>query len=229
MARPTKLTTEVEETILKAIRGGNYAGTAATYAGVDRSTYFRWLERGDPAGTAAADSRYRAFRARVEQAKAEAEVRDITMIAKAGERDWRARAWSVERRHPERWARRAAAEEEGSSLERALAAPGTSYRLAALSEPEQNDLARLLDRARVDNPANQGGSVAPLPSSVEIWELQVVQRLEKNPKQYRRWVSRDLELIRTQPDRYEEAHRELLDEIAEQLEMAPRPTPETGV
>lgn len=159
MARPTKLTTEVEETILKAIRSGNYAGTAATYAGVDRSTYFRWLERGDPAGTAPTDGRYRAFRARVEQAKAEAEVRDITMIAKAGERDWRARAWSVERRHPERWARRAAAEEERSSLERALAAAGTSYRLAALSEPEQNDLARLLDRARVDNPANKGGSV----------------------------------------------------------------------
>jgi transposase len=228
MARPTKLTTEVEEKILKAIRSGNYAEPAALYAGVHRATYFRWMERGDPAGTAPTDRRYRAFRARVEQAKAEAEVRDVTMIAKAGERDWRARAWSLERRHPERWARRAAAEEEGSSLERALAAAGTSYRLAALSEPEQNELARLLDRARVDNPANKGGPVAPLPSFVEIWKVQVVQRLEKNPKQYRRWVTRDLELIRTQPDRYE-ARLELLDEVAEQLEMAPRPTPETGV
>jgi len=221
MARPTKLTTEVEERILQAIRSSNYPQTAAAFAGVHRSSYFRWMERGDPSGTAAADRRYRAFRAGVEQAQAEAEVRDVTMIAKAGERDWRARAWSLERRHPERWARRAATEEEVSLLERALAAAGNSYRVASLPEPEQNELARLLDRARVGDPA-KGGPAAPLPGAEDFWEHQLLRRLDHSALKGQ-WVGRDLELVRTQPDRLDEARRELLDEMAARLGMAPRP------
>lgn len=226
MARPTKLTPEVEEKILKAIRSDNYAETAARYAGVDRSTYFRWMERGNPAGIAPADSRYRTFRARVEQAQAEAEVHDVTIIAKAGERDWRARLELLKRRHPERWARRAPSEEEGSSLERALAAAGSSYRLDSLSEPEQDELARLLDRARLGDPGQKSGRVAPLPNAQDIWEHRVLRRLEEHPEQHRRFVSHSLELIWTQPDREKEAQRELLDEVAEQLGMPPRPESE---
>ena len=87
MARPSKLTPEVEERILSAVRAGTSIAGAAGYAGIDSSTFHRWMERGDPSGTERADARFRSFRRRVEQARAEAEVRDITLIAKAAQQD----------------------------------------------------------------------------------------------------------------------------------------------
>jgi hypothetical protein len=101
--RPTKLTPDVQETIVKALLAGNYAITAAACAGIDASTYYRWLERGDPEGTAKGDAPYREFRATVERAKAQAEVGMVTRIALAGEDHWSAIAWLLARRWPQRW------------------------------------------------------------------------------------------------------------------------------
>ncbi len=223
MARPIKLTNEVEEKIIMAIRAGNYAHVAAQSGGIDPATYYRWKKRGDPAGTNPADSRYRTFRARIEQAEAQAEVLHVASIAKAGERDWHARKFLLERRHPERWARRAPAEEEGSVLERSLAATGSGYRLSALSEPEQAELARLLDSARVGESGKGVGPVTPLPSGSDMWEQQVLRRLEGHPELKQRFTRGSLALYRTEPDRHGEAVDELLDEIAEELGLAPRP------
>lgn len=108
MARPTKLAPEVEERIIKALLAGSHVATAARCAGLSPSTFHRWIERGDPTRTRAADRPYRKFRARVEQTLAEAEVRQLVLIDRAGKTHWRARAWLLERRHPERWGRRAA-------------------------------------------------------------------------------------------------------------------------
>lgn len=58
MARPTKLTPETQERILKAVRAGNYAEASARSAGVAASTYYRWLDR----GAGKPDGPYRAFR-----------------------------------------------------------------------------------------------------------------------------------------------------------------------
>jgi len=110
MARPTKLSPEIEERIVSAVRAGTSIAGAAAYAGIDPSTFHRWMERGDPKRTGRADGRYREFRARVEQASGEAEVRDVTVIAKAAPSDWRAAAWRLERRRPERYGRAAVEE-----------------------------------------------------------------------------------------------------------------------
>ena len=48
--RSTKLSPEVEEKILKAIRAGNYAAIAAEYAGISESTFYGWLRRGRKEG-----------------------------------------------------------------------------------------------------------------------------------------------------------------------------------
>src|SRR5215210_1187725 len=103
IGRPSKLTHAVQETIVTAIQAGNYATVAAACAGIDPSTYHRWLERGDPKRKAKADEPYREFRAAVDQAKAEAEVRLVTQIAVAGEKHWGANAWLLARRFPKRW------------------------------------------------------------------------------------------------------------------------------
>lgn len=110
MARPSKLTPEVEEKILNAVGTGSSFAGAAGYAGIDASTFHRWMQRGDPDAKERADAPFRTFRRKVEQARDEAEVRDITLIAKAGKTDWRAAAWRLERRMPERYGRAATTE-----------------------------------------------------------------------------------------------------------------------
>jgi transposase len=104
MGRPTKLTPEVQDKIVAALRAGNYQETAAMYAGVEARTFYRWMERGE--SDDADDEIYRQFRQAVEKAKADAEVRDIALIDKAAhDGSWQAAAWKLERKFPNRWGR----------------------------------------------------------------------------------------------------------------------------
>jgi hypothetical protein len=100
--RPTKLTAEIQATICEVIQSGCYLETAAAFVGLDRGTIYRWLKKG-------ARSRrgpYRAFADAVRRAMAQAEIRDLLHIRKAGEFHWQAAAWRLERRYPKRWGRR---------------------------------------------------------------------------------------------------------------------------
>ena len=109
MARPTKLTPEVSDRVLQAIRAGNFQSTAARFAGIDPGAFHRWMRRGErePRGI------YGDFHDRVERALAEAEVRDIAMIERASQSHWQAAAWRLERMHPERWGRKERVEHTG--------------------------------------------------------------------------------------------------------------------
>ena len=53
--RPSKLTPEVQEKIVTAIRAGNYAQVAAVYAGIGERTFYRWMERGEKSKAETAD------------------------------------------------------------------------------------------------------------------------------------------------------------------------------
>lgn len=136
--RPTKLTPEVQEVIVSAIRAGNYIETAAALAGISKDALYDWLKKGnDPYGFAKARI-YREFADAVKKAVAESEERDLAIIQRAAEgyevvrkrattrrneetgklevveqsveqsRDfsWTAAAWRLERKFPDRWARR---------------------------------------------------------------------------------------------------------------------------
>jgi len=102
MGRPTKLTDAVEQKLLEAIKAGNYRRVAAHYAGVSIRTFQAWVER----GKAAPGSRHGSFLQRVLEAEGQAEIEATGCIAKAAKEDWRAAAWYLERKHPERWARK---------------------------------------------------------------------------------------------------------------------------
>jgi hypothetical protein len=100
--QPTKLTAEVQDKIIEAIKMGNYQETAAAYAGIAQSTFYHWMERGrnEP------DSIYSEFMEAVEKAKAQSEVRDVTLIEKAAtDGSWQAAAWKLERKFPQKWGR----------------------------------------------------------------------------------------------------------------------------
>ncbi len=111
MARPTKLTPEIQERIVAAIRAGNYPEPSACSAGVSPATYYRWMKRGEEAKTGI----YREFYEAVKRAEASAEVHAVAVIRKeiaAG--DWRAAANFLERRFGDRWRRRESIEHDGT-------------------------------------------------------------------------------------------------------------------
>lgn len=103
MARPSKLTKEVQEKIMQAVQAGNYLDTAANYAGVDGSTMRRWVQKGEAPN---APEPYRTFCTSLKSARAAAEVRSVALIQQAaGGGTWQAAAWYLERSYPDRWGR----------------------------------------------------------------------------------------------------------------------------
>jgi transposase len=101
--RPSKFAPPVCQKIVDVIRAGNFVQTAAEYAGVDRSTVYDWVRRGERER----QGPYREFAEQVRKALADAEVRDLAIISKAaGEGQWQAAAWRLERKFPERYGRR---------------------------------------------------------------------------------------------------------------------------
>lgn len=100
--RPSKLTPEVEDKLLTALRAGNFRGPSAFYAGVSMRALQEWMAAGkrDP------KSDFGRLRALVLQAEKGAEIAHVANIAKAArEGDWKAAAWWLERKASARWAR----------------------------------------------------------------------------------------------------------------------------
>jgi transposase len=105
--RPSKLTPEVQETIVKYLRAGNSFKTACECAGIGASTGLEWRARGeDRHCDRESDDIYAAFAEATRKAEHDAIARNVALIQKAGaEGNWQASAWFLERRRPEEWGR----------------------------------------------------------------------------------------------------------------------------
>lgn len=101
MSRPTKLTPEIADLIVAAIRAGSFPEPAARAAGVSPATLYRWKRR----GRSEEEGPYRDFLETLRRAEGAAEVHAIAVIRKQMPGDWRAALAYLERRHPERWQR----------------------------------------------------------------------------------------------------------------------------
>jgi hypothetical protein len=108
MCRITKLTEEMTEKICEYIKAGSYAEVAAQACGIDRATYYGWMKKGrEKTGTKI----HVDFFDRVQKALAYNETRNAIIITRAAETNWTAAAWLLERKHPERWGRERAIEQ----------------------------------------------------------------------------------------------------------------------
>lgn len=98
----TRLTTDVREKILTAVRAGNYLEVAARYAGIAESTFWDWVRKGRDGHPT-----YTPFVKELDEAQAQSEVLDLARIGKAAEdpERWTAAAWRLERRYPDRYGR----------------------------------------------------------------------------------------------------------------------------
>lgn len=105
MAPRSKLTDDTRDTLARVIGAGGTYALAATVAGISERTLYAWLERGDPARRRARDAPHRDLRAAIDRARAQRESDLVLQMTRAAQRgSWRAAAWLLERRHPERWA-----------------------------------------------------------------------------------------------------------------------------
>lgn len=110
-ARPVKsiCPPEQEAALLAAIREGNYHVTACRLAGVAWRAFQDWYARGEADDTGP----YRDLVDAVNRAEAEAEATSVKTLRVAGERDWRANAAWLARRHPQRWSEQGPRREVG--------------------------------------------------------------------------------------------------------------------
>jgi transposase-like protein len=120
MGRPTKLTADLKERLIGALRSGAPNETAAGFAGIAESTFYAWLARAqeDLKNNPEIATDYTEFQEAVEKAQAEAELEKLLIINAAAKGkpttegapgtagQWQAAAWFLERRHPERYGRR---------------------------------------------------------------------------------------------------------------------------
>ena len=102
--RPLELTPQKQKIILDAIREGATYTVAADLAGICYVTLNRWTIAGaDPM----APPELRDFCYELEKAKAEGELALIKTINKAARKDWKAAAWQLERRNPQKYGKAA--------------------------------------------------------------------------------------------------------------------------
>jgi len=102
MGRKTKLTPAIQAKMLQMIRQGIAGERAAEACGLNASTFYVWLNRGE----AAKSGMFHEFFKAVKKADAEAEVLIIGRIQLAAQSGtWTAAAWIAERKWRERWGR----------------------------------------------------------------------------------------------------------------------------
>ena len=101
MGRTTILSETIQARMVQAIEGGNYAPTAAEYAGIGVSTHYDWLKKGETG-----ESPYAEYLEAIKKAEAVAEVRNVTLIQNAAANTWTAAAWYLERKHWDRWGKK---------------------------------------------------------------------------------------------------------------------------
>ena len=90
--RPTGLTPQVRNTILKAVENGCYAHVAAAKAGITEKTLYEWINRGE-----SGEEPFREFSECLLTSCANAEDRVLGILKSAQEGsidgDWKAGAW----------------------------------------------------------------------------------------------------------------------------------------
>jgi len=130
------LTPERQEKICQLLRDGNYISVACKIAGISHKTFTRWLKRGESEKT----GKYVKFVKAVKKAEAENEARAVTIIQQAMPKSWQAAMTFLERKYPQRWARREYVEAKIGNED------GKEIREKAESDPEFLDLLFKLQR-----------------------------------------------------------------------------------
>jgi transposase len=110
MARPSKLTPEVQAEIVRRVLVGAPYETACQAVGIDYFTFRRWMQAGEKART----GKYREFCEAVKRAESTCKANMAAVIARAAnDGDWRAAEAYLKRRDRANWGDQVAVEHSG--------------------------------------------------------------------------------------------------------------------
>jgi hypothetical protein len=98
--RPTKLTDEVQETIVSNLSSCAHRSIAAGCAGIGTRTLVTWMRNGKERPK----SRFGKFRRAILEAEKRAEMRLAALIVRAAANDPKQAQWMLSHRFPKRWA-----------------------------------------------------------------------------------------------------------------------------
>lgn len=99
MARPSKLTPELQQRLIQAISIGSSLASACAYAGVSYKVFREWMIRGERESS----GKYCEFREAVRHAEARTEIELVAAWRSHCKTNWRACAEFLSRRFPDRW------------------------------------------------------------------------------------------------------------------------------
>jgi hypothetical protein len=99
--RPSLLTAQRRDDLTLMLAHGVPVGVAARSVDVSPRSVRRWMQEGDLRERVAEIRAAR--RVEPDASAARLEARLAVLILRASEHDWRASAWWLERRYPERW------------------------------------------------------------------------------------------------------------------------------
>lgn len=146
VGRKSKLTNELMKEAEMLLRAGNYTETVCDYLGIHRSTWYKWLAEGEHAKSGLK----REFFDTIKKAESTAEIRNVNIVQKAAEEDWKAAMTYLERKFPQRWARRdkISADIEHSGKNGGPIQLETALDLSALSDQELLVLEKILEKSQ---------------------------------------------------------------------------------
>ena len=96
-----KYTPEMVKQLIKYVEGGSYIVVACRAVGIAEKTFYEWFKKGE-----AGIDPYSKLSKSIKMAKAKAEIKNIEIIQKAAGKNWQASMALLERKYPQRWARR---------------------------------------------------------------------------------------------------------------------------
>lgn len=101
--RPSKLTPQVHNRIIEAIKQGATYDLASKYGGIAYNTFNEWMKRGAQED----EGPFRDFYDAVKLAEGQAAMHWLSLIQMAAHGgNWQAAAWKLERRYPNEYGRR---------------------------------------------------------------------------------------------------------------------------
>ena len=105
MGRKTLLYSEAKDRLLLAITKGLTILDACEYAGISEQTYYNWLNKDVKSIANEEDKKkYLEFLESLKKAQSECQMYCLDFIMK--DKSWQSKAWVLERRFPDRWAKK---------------------------------------------------------------------------------------------------------------------------
>ena len=98
---PTKLSPEMTEKIVAAIKTGAPISTACIVAGIGRTTFYTWQKQAEEDRSAGKETEHTRFLSALEDAQEELKIELLQIVKLAAPRDWRAARDMLRMRYPE--------------------------------------------------------------------------------------------------------------------------------